>query len=49
MLQISAYDHVRLEMEEVRRRAELLGRHVPPTTRGSTRTRTRRLDRTWRP
>jgi hypothetical protein len=49
MFQISVYDHVRLEMAEVRRRAEHLGRHLPPTTRDSTRTRTRRRDGTWRP
>lgn len=49
MFQMYAYDHARLEMEEVRRRAEHLSRHRPPTSRGAARTRTRRRARTGRP
>jgi hypothetical protein len=37
------YDHARLEMEEVHRRAERLSRHLPPKSRRSTRRSTRTL------
>jgi hypothetical protein len=49
MFPMYAYDHVRMEMEAVRRRAEHLSRHRPPTTRRSMRTRTPRRNRTGRP
>lgn len=45
MFHMHDYDQARLQMEQVRHRAEHLSRHLPPKSRGWQRTRTRRRDK----